>query len=67
MIRTYSGGLGSAGAPTFELKVYIVEYSFILLKLLNLMEIRIANRFKLVKRIGSGSFGKIYEGVDLLS
>ena len=31
------------------------------------MDIRIANRFKLIKKIGSGSFGKIYEGYDLMS
>ena len=32
------------------------------------MDIRVAdNRFKLIKKIGSGSFGKIYEGQDLMS
>lgn len=35
------------------------------------MEIRadiiIANRFKIVKKIGSGSFGKCYQGLDMLS
>ena len=31
------------------------------------MDIRIANRFKVVKKIGSGSFGKIYQGLDMLS
>ena len=31
------------------------------------MDIRIANRFKVQKRIGSGSFGRIYQGVDLMT
>jgi serine/threonine protein kinase len=31
------------------------------------MEIRIAHRFKLVKKIGSGAFGQIFEGVDLVT
>ena len=29
------------------------------------MDIRIADRFKVVKKIGSGSFGRIYEGLDI--
>jgi serine/threonine protein kinase len=28
-------------------------------------EIRIANRFKMGKKIGSGSFGEIYLGLDI--
>ena len=28
-------------------------------------EIRIANRFKMGKKIGSGSFGEIYIGLDI--
>ena len=31
------------------------------------MDIRVANQYKLVKKIGSGSFGKIYEGLDLMT
>lgn len=31
------------------------------------MEIRIANRFSVYKRIGSGAFGQIYEGFDHLT
>ncbi len=31
------------------------------------MEIRIASRFKLIKRIGGGSFGEIYQAQDLLT
>lgn len=31
------------------------------------MDIRVAGRFKLIKKIGHGSFGKIYEGFDLIS
>ena len=31
------------------------------------MDIRVAGRFKLIKKIGNGSFGKIYEGFDLIS
>lgn len=31
------------------------------------LDIRIADRFKIVKKIASGSFGKIYEGLDLMT
>ena len=31
------------------------------------MDIRIADRFKVIKRIGSGSFGRIYQGFDLMT
>lgn len=31
------------------------------------MEIIIANRFKLIKKIGGGAFGIIYEGIDLIT
>ena len=31
------------------------------------MEIRIANRFKVIKKIGGGAFGQIYEGFDLVT
>lgn len=31
------------------------------------MEIIIAHRFKIIKRIGSGAFGTIYEGKDLVT
>jgi serine/threonine protein kinase len=31
------------------------------------MDIRIANRFKVIKKIGNGSFGKIYEGQDTIT
>lgn len=31
------------------------------------MDIRIAGRYKIVKKIGGGSFGRIYQGVDLIS
>ena len=31
------------------------------------MDIRICDRFKIIKRIGSGSFGKIYQGIDLMT
>ncbi len=31
------------------------------------MDIRIADRFKVIKKIGSGSFGKIYSGFDMMT
>jgi casein kinase I family protein HRR25 len=31
------------------------------------LDVRIADRFKIVKKIGGGSFGRIYEGVDLMT
>lgn len=31
------------------------------------MEIQIANRFQIVKKIGGGAFGAIYEGKDLMT
>lgn len=31
------------------------------------MEIIIANRFKVIKKIGGGAFGQIYQGFDLVT
>jgi serine/threonine protein kinase len=31
------------------------------------MEIRIASRYKLVKKIGGGAFGQIYQALDVIS